>query len=150
MLELPEFKIMCFYYQRQLAAKLGLQPAWNSNGLILLLAKVWEGDKTSWVLKTDSATYKLFKSSKRPSRAINIIELYQFLTFARPIFNPLADKLDKDFRKRFQDWAMAGWLEQETVTLEGIFTWWWEAKYNGITVIEIAEQEIAMYRYYMQ
>lgn len=76
MLKLPEFKMVCFYYQQQLVAKLGLQPAQNSDGLTLFFAKVWEKSKTPWALKTNFAIYKLFKSFKHLPRIIDAIESY--------------------------------------------------------------------------
>lgn len=62
----------------------------------------------------------------------------------------MADELEKDFRERFPDRVMAGWLEQGTVTLQGIFAWWWEAKFDRTTIAEIAEQECSMYRHHMR
>lgn len=75
------------------------------------------------MLKTNSAIYKFFKPFKRSLCTIDALELYQFSVPIRLISNLLANKLDKDFRKQFQNQAIASWLEQQTVILEQIFIW---------------------------
>lgn len=148
MIESPDFEAICYSHRQQLALKLGLRAAQNSVDLNELLNKAWEKGKEPWKLKTDLETYRLFKPSHRPPRPIEALGPYEFFHAEKQQYKPKLDDLWKEFRRHVKENVVAGWNEVKAATLEGMFSWWWEDKFDGITIATVIEQESAMYRHH--
>ncbi|KZF18793.1 hypothetical protein L228DRAFT_215835 [Xylona heveae TC161] len=139
---------ICHIHLRRLAGGLGLKTNFSGSLLRDRLARVYENRKDIRVLTTGNNTFSWFRRDSRPVREEDLLSAYRFSSIPVKTFSFDARAVFGRFLGRDADGIQEAWHSNGSITVPGIFRWWWESQ-SGL-IAKIVQDEFDMYDHHLQ